>query len=973
VAAILAVLGLPARDVARGDQLAELLTDHQLLLVLDRCEHLGVAAARLVDALVDGCPHVKVLVTSREAPAADWPTADLPHLSLAVRPMAVPPTGWSDPSGAEEFDAVRLFKRVAQASNPRFRLDESNLSDTIALCQRLDGLPLALQLVAAHSLSLSPAQLAEHVGSLLSAPRAPTPGLSDDLHGVMEWSYRRLAPTERAAHEVLSVFAGGFSLEAAADLLGCLVDGADASFLVDGLARRSLLEVRDSPSGRRFHMLDAVRTYALSELESRGATTRTRDAHVRWVRDLVERCAARVPGAAAVLGVGEVSAEMANVREAMDWALQRDPGMALGLAAAIAPLLWRMGDWSEARGWLRASLDAGPAATAGAAAARRWAGRMARELGDYEEAQGLLERARAGYEAAGDGAGVAQVTVELGAVAVARFDPVAPGLLEEGLEACRRVGDRAGQALAHDQRGFWELLHDRKEEARSSYEQALGLWRSLGDELLVARALARLGQLAYLEGRHPRARGLYEEAVETFRAVDDPAGLADALVGLANAEFLSPRQNPERARQLCEEAVGVLRRIGDKRNLAWALYVLAEVARDLRDLSASGAAAQEALALARGIGLGPLDTLPLFSLAELAFVEGRYGSAADLGRQALAGALEVGLELHVVRCLESLARTAAAGGDVSVAARLLGHVEAAREGLFPEERAAVRQLHEVAAARARTAHGGPQAWSEGRASSREQAVALALGDSDPGDSITSRALEIHLLGGFSAFRDGNQIDLSGIVETALAIMALRRSIHVEELAELLWPEAPEGVGRARLRNVVSRIRAAAGPVVDRDGDLLRLSVSARTDVEEFEHRTGLVMAARERGEATLGELEEASRLYPGELLPGHRAASWASGPRERLVRRYIELLDALADVAARSGETARAVEVLEQAIELDPYDEARSVRTAEMLLDRGWPGRAAAVVRRAAATAADLGVAPSDSLRELQQRLIGTR
>jgi len=973
--------------------LLNMLASRSALLVLDNGEHLAPEVRGLLADLIAAAPGIRVIFTSRRSASA--PGGE----TMALRPMPVPPEDVSDPARLTAYDSVALMDALGRLARPGFRVDVGNAAAVGRLCRILDGSPLAISLAAPRLRSMSPVELADRLadrGALTAL--APTPSADprqSSLDAVTEWSYELLSDDERDAYQCLSVFWGQFDLEAAESVIGP-TSARPPGFVVDGLVHHSLLEVGDVGGRSGYRMLETIRVHAARRLAEASMEAAARDRHLEWFVELANSYGRLVGGHDDALARRALNEGLANLHAALEWAIEAPRAEAAArLALALGPFWRRTGLWSEARQWLDRvlALVAGPAPAPSEGTQgelRLLAGMLARDRGDYEAAEGLLRRAWAHFEAVGSDSGLARSAVETAVLGVLRFDASSESLLAEAVAAAKALGERRSVATALEHLGFWSALHDRQELATGYYADALGTYRELGDSLAVARVLARLGQLAYQAGRHARSQALYEEAVTTFRHVGDDAGLADALVGLANAAFLAPSQDVDRARLLCEEAADIQRRLGSDRDLAWTLYVLAEVTRDLRDVAGSRRAAEESLSLAGQVGVGPLDSLPLFSLAELAYVESDLDTAAARGRQALERAVELGIGLHTMRCLEAAARVCSGRGQFQAAARLLGHVDGARRRSWPEERAAVRALHEQATRSTRAALGEASfdaKFGLGETMTVPAAAELALGalgapegsdgfdptgvDTDAGefDGAGSRpapgeSWQVQLLGDMVLSLDGAVFEPRGrALGQLVKLVAVLQPVPVDEVVEVLWPEAPPGVGRQRLNNLLARLRRVCGSLVVRQGETLRLSPGAEVDVATFEQRAAAALGAARSGHPDAGALcRDAVVLYRGDLLPGDRYEDWTASRRVHLGRLYLELLDALAEEAEASGRSGEAVEWLERAIAAEPLDESRYQRAAAIMVGQGWRHRAQALALRARRMTDELGVALPDDL-----------
>ncbi|UBU15381.1 ATP-binding protein [Nonomuraea gerenzanensis] len=334
----------PTRQAAE-DRVVEALAGRRALLVLDNCEHLVEAAAELVERLLTGCPGLRVLATSREP-------LSVPGERLAPVPPLDPPPPGADPARAAGYPSVRLLLDRATAVRPGFALDEGNVAAVVALCRRLDGLPLAIELAAARLRTMTPGQLADRLddrfrlltgGSRTALPRQQT------LRAVVGWSWDLLDDEERVLARRLGVFAGGATLEAVEEVCGGTAD------VLGALADKSLVQV--SREGR-YSMLETIRAYAAERLEEAGEAGLYRRRHAAYLRDLVERA---VPGlrTAAQLGwVERLAAERDDCAAALRWAIDaRDVRTALRLCAGLNWFWWMRGHRRESAAWATQVLD----------------------------------------------------------------------------------------------------------------------------------------------------------------------------------------------------------------------------------------------------------------------------------------------------------------------------------------------------------------------------------------------------------------------------------------------------------------------------------------------------------------------------------------------------------------------------------------------------------------------------------------
>ena len=326
VAAVLGVREQPGVPLA--GVLGRALARWQLLLVLDNCEHVIGAAAELCAGLLAACDDVRVLATSRE------PLRIAGEARYRLGPLSLPVGG--DPAGAGGSDAVALFVDRARQVDPGFVLDESTGSAVARLVARLDGMPLAIELAAARVEALGAGQLADRLDDrfgLLVAGDRLAPGRQRSLAAAVEWSYRLLDGREQGVFRALSVFPGPFTLEAAE-----AVAGPDAGAVVLHLVDCSLLvPPRAGPDGRyRYGMLETLRAYAAGRLAGAGEDARAAAALAGWAVAVTEEASAGLQTVEGEVPAARwLDAEDATIRQALDWAAERDPAAALRLAVGL--------------------------------------------------------------------------------------------------------------------------------------------------------------------------------------------------------------------------------------------------------------------------------------------------------------------------------------------------------------------------------------------------------------------------------------------------------------------------------------------------------------------------------------------------------------------------------------------------------------------------------------------------------------
>lgn len=470
------------------------LLDKRMLLVVDNFEQVVDAAPQIAD-LVTTAEHLKVLVTSRE----------LLRLSCEIE-YQVPPLDLPRVDGTLSFDELRsnealmLFAERAAAAKPTFTLTPENISDAAAICSRLDGLPLAIELAAARVKILSPGAVLnklENRLSLLTGGARDLPERQKTMRGAVMWSYDLLTDDEKKSFRELAVFSGGFRIDSAEHVCSETKE-TDLLDVISSLIDKSLLIQKEMPDGEsRFRMLEVVRDFALEMLDSEGETDAIRRRHAEFFMDLGQRAEPLLQGAESAVWLKKLEEDHDNIRAAMNWSLKYEPEMAIRLAVAVRNYWLVKSHLTEGFGWLKAASETGfdPPAEL------RF--KLLNGLGLAARFRGDFATAKRAYE--------------------------------EGLSAGIEAGDKQGTALSNRGLGLVAMHQGDLASARIYFDAGLGISRELDDKYGIAMSLSFLGDLARTEGRYADARPQFEEAVELFRVLENRTALADGLNNLAAA------------------------------------------------------------------------------------------------------------------------------------------------------------------------------------------------------------------------------------------------------------------------------------------------------------------------------------------------------------------------------------------------------------------------------------------------------
>jgi predicted ATPase/DNA-binding SARP family transcriptional activator/DNA-binding CsgD family transcriptional regulator len=546
VASVLGVKEQPDRSIT--DALVDCLRAKRALLVLDNCEHLVDAVARLADTLLNSCPHLRVLATSRESLSVEG------ELNWLVPSLSVPSLGQTP--RVEElagYESVRLFVERASHRNPAFSLTPQNAPTVARICGRLEGIPLAIELAAAR-VGLSVEQIAvrlDHSLKLLTAGNRTASPRQRTLRGTLDWSYALLSEPERKLFCRLSVFAGGWTL-AAAEMVGAEGDTeqGDVLDLLSRLVDKSLVVAEATGGGGvRYRMLEPIRQYAREKLEEGGEGEEVRREHAGFFLALAEEAEPGLWGPEDAEWLERLEAEHDNLRAVLSWDLEKEGADDLGLRLAGALwLFWEArGYYGEGHSWLEQVLARGSQASAAARAkGLEGLGWLTYRRGDTDRAKAIAEEGLSLSDEGGLGGVVTADFLRMsgGMAEVQGHRERSRELLEESLRLSREADDKLGIAGSLLELGVtMEGLGDLK-RAKAFYEEGIVLSREIGYAAILARCLLSLGSAfllegdyergaALMQGDHERARTFYKESLILCKELGNKWITSESLDGLA--------------------------------------------------------------------------------------------------------------------------------------------------------------------------------------------------------------------------------------------------------------------------------------------------------------------------------------------------------------------------------------------------------------------------------------------------------
>jgi len=715
-------------------------TDHlckrQLLLVLDNCEHLLMASAQAADHLLRECANVHILATSREALGITGETVWAVPALTTPDPTHLPQACATLLRVLRGYESVQLFVERAQAIQKTFALNGENAAAVAQIGSKLEGIPLAIELAAARVNALTVEQIAARLDdhlALLTGGSRTVMSRQQTLRATLDWSHAQLSQSEQILLRRLSVFAGGWTLQAAeAVCVGREIQAREMLDLLTALVAKSLILFEEGQEGGRYRMLEIVRQYAAERLNASEEAQEAETKHRDWFVALSEAAELELRSARKKIWIHRLTADYDNLRLAMSRCGSDASGIEAGLRMTGALSQFWSGRYAyrEGRAHLQAALGKGgtPSPT------REW-GKALHALGLIIERQGEpllarehLEKALHIHEQIGDRQGIGASLHTLGSIALTLGDMAAgQAFLDQSVAIRREVGDRYGIAISLESLGWLALRTADFEKAKSLYEESLALFRECGDQDKIAISLRYLGVIAKEFGEYALAERLLEEALYLFTDLGnrrEEAFTLHALAGMANSRRLF-----DTAQTHYQASLSLLSELGDRNGVATTSRALGMVALSQKDPKAAHAYLAEGLQIYREIGNKTGVANSLHGLGILAHQSGDFAAAYTALDESLQTLHDLRDKRGVVIQLEERAGLLLEQAEIEAAVRLMGASQRLREEMSlpaslnaqANRESLLVRIHATLDSDAVSA-----LWEEGCAMSLDQAVTFAL-------------------------------------------------------------------------------------------------------------------------------------------------------------------------------------------------------------------------------------------------------
>lgn len=672
---IMKVFGLK-EEPNRGleNTLFDYLKDKEILIILDNCEHLIDKCAFLAEKLLSISPKLKIIVTSRE----------LLHCSgeqtHRIASLDTPdPEDKLSPEKLSQYEAVRLFIERALAVNINFRVNKDNAPALAQICHQLDGIPLAIELAAARIKVLPLEKINERLDDrfkLLTGGKRTALPRQQTLRALIDWSFDLLSEEEKIIWRRLSVFTGGWTLEAAEEVCSDeKIDKAEILEFLNQLTEKSIIIYNEEKE--RFVMLETIRQYGKDKIREANEYEKISDKHLRFYLELAETRSRKLRGSETESMLKVLDIEIGNLETGLKRSIEGNHNEeGLRFAAAMG-MYWQIrGYISDGIHWLESILLKNPETNNSIyCKVICQMGNFARLKGDVDKARKLLDDSLQIRRKLGDKVGINDSLIRLGILEYdqGRYEQ-ANELYEEGLGIYRELGNKFGIAVILNNLGNVYSNQGEYSKASALYEESLATRRETGDKIGIAICLNNLGIIAYEQGEYKKSTDLLQESLQLRHQIGNKEGIAITLMNLGNVAYYQGEYAS--ASEFYNESLNISREIGDKSCIVDSLYDLGKVSLEQEDLEQASKLFMESLAISREIKAQSQIAVSLYGLGRIAFTQKEYEHAKKYYHESVAIYREAGNKKDIVLNILRLAEMHVSAGCYAAGAKLLGFINA---------------------------------------------------------------------------------------------------------------------------------------------------------------------------------------------------------------------------------------------------------------------------------------------------------
>ena len=600
----------------------ETLTDHlrdkEILIILDNCEHLINACADLTERLLSSCPKLKIIATSRESlNCSGEQIFKIPALSHPD------PNSKDTPEQLTQYESVRLFIERALSVNPKFRVNNENAPALADVCSRLDGIPLAIELAAARIKTLSIEKIFERLDdrfNLLTGGKRTALPRQQTLRALIDWSYDLLTESEKIIWSRLSVFSGGWTLEAAEEI--CSDNTIKKNDIIDHLSElveKSIIIYNESKE--RYNILETIKQYGREKLEYENEIFQR---HLDYYLYLAQRAEPELNRSDAKLWLDKLEADHNNFIISIEWSLSNENKEKGAVIATAFEQFWKIrghystgirlyenilqnqgelskaikgklllrigvfkfqqGDYEQTKIYCEESLSIGKEIgdKKVIAGSKNTLGNIASDQGNYEEAKKYFEESLDTKIEIGDKSGIAITLHNLGLLAFVKGDyEQAKKFNEDSLAIRKEIGDKHGISFSLQNLGHLALEKGYHEQAKKYFEESLCIRKEIGDKNGIAYSFNYLGNLANYGGDKELAKKYYEDSLKIFKEIGDKRGIADSHHSQGN--LASEKGDYALAKNFFEEEMAIRKEIGDKNGISELMIYFGSILANQRD------------------------------------------------------------------------------------------------------------------------------------------------------------------------------------------------------------------------------------------------------------------------------------------------------------------------------------------------------------------------------------------------------